>query len=166
MSNKRFNLGNQPRNPWQRDTDDLRQFRMTSPIFTKKTPFNSADDPLPYEIHLWVKKGLAECDGDEKDAWVPNPKRPVVLAYENNELISLQDSVNGNLQEGDIIWMSFTIGFVFGRKDWKLEIRPMDLIRVGRPQDVVHIRGSIIAPQDVQRQPLPVGWVTLTTEGL
>ena len=119
-----------PRNPWQSISEDMHQYVMSAPVFSRKSAFNSVDDPLLYKLHPRIATVLEE---DKK--LVANPKKPSILAYKHDELCQVEDSHMGPLQKGDIVWVSFTLSYAIGCKDWCPEVKPMEIIHVGRLAD-------------------------------
>lgn len=96
-------------------------------MFVRAGPHNT-NDPLDETLHPWVRWAL-----QSDHAWKPNPDQPVVLAYEGGELKSIADSEFGpELVAGDIVWMSMTVSYHVGTREWRPEIRLYEIIRVGR----------------------------------
>lgn len=160
MSNAKFNRSHRPRSSWQSDPHAIRHFVMSAPVFAQKTPFNGQDDPLPYELHPWILAALKD-----KLNLVANPKKPSVLAFESDELRTVEDSALGELTEGNIIWVSFTVAYAIGRKDWHLEIRPIELVQVGCVIDPGPSITDASAYAETERAPLRIGRVSLLNKG-
>ena len=139
----------------------MRQYVMSAPVFARKSAFNSVDDPLLYELHPWIATALEE---DKK--LVANPKKPSVLAYKHDELHQLEDSHMGPLQKGDIVWMSFTLFYAIGHKDWRPEVKPMEIVHVGRLADFPASQSDPSAYPEVDHAPLQAGQITLPTGGM
>ncbi|KDQ65202.1 hypothetical protein JAAARDRAFT_188455 [Jaapia argillacea MUCL 33604] len=153
-----FNRAGHPQCPWQNisgSPEQRRQFIMTSPLFSRKTPFNRNNVPN-YPIHPRIAEALVR---EESDAWIASPRWPVALTYEDGELVALPESKRPGFEIGDIVWVSFYVSFIQGSQAWWPDYCPIELICVGRLglTEDNDVRGDY---HDI-RKPLPTGKVHL-----
>lgn len=137
---------------------------MTCPLFAKRTAFNHiVGQPfkVPYDVHPWIQTALED---PANSKWIPNPARPRLLAYENNELMDIKNSDPPNFVEGDIIWFSFVVAYNIGSEFWSPEYRLIELVRVGRITESSDSRAdSSMYPSSTK--PLELGAAALLDEG-
>lgn len=148
-----FNQFGRARVRWQTRLEDVATYVLTAPLFAKKTPHNSTDPGYP--VHPWIEDALRQ-----DHSLVPNPERPTILDFDGEELKSIDDSLRGELQRGDVLWCSFTVSYVIGRKDWRPEIRPYEMIRVGRCANPGPSNSDASTFPPIQRRTLAVGKIT------
>ncbi|KII93655.1 hypothetical protein PLICRDRAFT_171382 [Plicaturopsis crispa FD-325 SS-3] len=127
-----------PRRSWQ--TLSGARFQMSCPLFAKKTPWNESmlkDHRYSYPIHPWIREAA-----EESTEFIPSLVSPAkFLSYENGEMIPLSDSAYPDLNPGDTVWISMTIAYIAGQKDWFPEINPIEIVRVHRAE-LASSRGS------------------------
>ena len=126
VKNTRFNKARHPRCTWQNgDQENMRRYVMTSRVFIPhKGPQSSA---RPSD-HPWLQRAVQNSGGQ----YVVNPRKPAVYEWVDNSLLDLAESDRPQFDPGDIIWMSFTVGFNIGNEEWWPDVIPIEFIRVGR----------------------------------
>jgi hypothetical protein len=100
---------------------------MNSPLFIRQTPHNR-NIKISYTIHDWIADALRS-----NTMWMPNPDRPHLMLYDGNVLgDALKDNPDFQFERGDIVWVSFTVSFTCNASSWGPDIRPIELVRVGK----------------------------------
>lgn len=150
----KFNRYGRPRIRWQSDLEDTATYILASPLFARNTTDNARKE-ITYTIHPWIAEAV-----QRNQKLLPNSERPTILDFDDDELRTVDESTRGELQHGDIMWCSFTVSYVVGRKDWRPEIRLFELIRVGRWADPVSSNAESSNFPAVQRRSLAVGKIT------
>lgn len=126
---------------------------MTSPLFERKTVFNSVQTSLPYELDCRIERALIG------EKWFANPDRVRFFDYEDGCLINLTNSAVPYLVKGDVVWFSFTMQYSVNRSSWGPDLQLVDVVRVGRFQGVTESGMS-------GRRVLQPGLITPVSEGV
>jgi len=116
----------------------------------------------PYDIHPWIVNGLRE---DKR--FIPNPQRPAYLEYSQGKMTALQDTNRPNFMRGDIVLVSFMLGFTVARDCWYPEMIPLEIIRVGElPSDFTTHSDYASWPSDPNFNQLMSGDILFPIEGI
>uniref|UniRef100_A0A8H8CFA2 Uncharacterized protein n=1 Tax=Psilocybe cubensis TaxID=181762 RepID=A0A8H8CFA2_PSICU len=139
-----FNKGNRPRRPWQngRSSTNRDKYIINTRVFANRSAFNTKEGgeyKVPYEVHPWLKEGITRFPEAHQ---IPNPDRPKYFEFTENRISSLADSNEPTFKQGDIIWMTFKLGFVVTGGYWWPEIIPIEFVRVGKLPEQIHSKAD------------------------
>jgi len=163
ISQPEFNPYERPCRPWQdsANAESRAKYTMNAKIFAKRPPLgdntNEPEQQILYKVHPWISRSLVD-----NNTFIPNPDRP--RYFENTEigLTALEASSTPYFQRGDIILMSFRVGFLTGAV-WNSEIIPMELIRVGKLGELLN--DAVVWSKDSSFVPLMAGGTLLPPDG-
>lgn len=129
-------------------------------MFIVNTPEYQAVTRSTEGLHPWVQMAF-----EDQNKWIWNPHIPKILAYEDQELMDIGDTEEGELVAGDIVWMSFTLTYFCGNTCWGPEICPIEFVRLAkaRKQDSTIAQPSVYPT--ITRTPLKVGKLTIPKDG-
>ena len=120
-----FNEINRPRKEYQISTGQYtNSYRFHAPLFLR-TQGNGEKPPSPEGVHPW----LTEATKNLKFLH-PNPCPPLVFSYDDGVLHDISGSTASKLSRGDVVWFTFTAGFVVGRTTWGPLFTPLEFVRV------------------------------------
>ena len=105
---------------------------------------------IPYNIHPWIAKAIA---AQKEPLYIPNPDRPRYLNFTNEAI----EPLDQHFVRGDIVVITFRVGFIVGGLSWTSELIPVEFIRVGHIGDIM--QESMGWPTDPSFVPLEVGKV-------
>lgn len=125
---------------------------MTSPLFERKTVFNSVQEPLSYDLDRSIEDALIG------QKWFANPDRVRFFSYEDNGLVHLKNTLVPYLASGDVVWFSFTMQYVVNNVSWGPDLQLVDVVRVGR------FEGKVEHPVGIRRG-LQAGLITPISDG-
>ena len=111
-------------------------------MFTRRTPHTIRRAQLtrtPRLTHDWVSAMLSD---QTEQRFMTNPDTPVILDYLNGTSTNFDMTEGGCFRKGDIIWISFKVGFVFTGEFWTSEISLVELMRVERAREDVPETGA------------------------
>lgn len=134
-----FNAGQRPRKTWQDGNrpESHGRYQAATKMFTRRTPHNVRRAQLtqtPRLTHEWVSETLSD---QTEQRFMSNPDIPIILDYVNGTSTNFDMSEGSCFKRGDIVWISFKVGFVFTGEYWSSEISLVELMRVERaPEDV------------------------------
>ena len=75
-----------------------------------------------------------------------NPERPRYFENTGGGLAPLENSECPYFQRGDIVLISFRLGFVVGGTAWNSELIPSEMVRVGKLGDLLN--DTVVWPND------------------
>ncbi len=123
-----FNKGNKHRRQWQLGDGPFdTTYLFSASIFLRRAVAKHRERPPPYTLHPWIAQAMAEPNGQ----FFPNPDLPLFFEAAHGELFKIADCVPAAIQNGDLVWISFTVEFIIGGKAWNPNFVPVDIVRVG-----------------------------------
>ena len=146
-----FNPTPKPRRSWQKgDGGHDVTFTFSAQIFVRPFGYDMAKlkNP-PYELHPWVRDVVEPKDGStpsQQEYW-PNPYRPEIWDCTTGRMLRIQNASPPFMRKGDIVWVSFHVEIIIGKKTWAPQFVPRHFIRVGAvPSELVD------SPNDIQAE--------------
>lgn len=123
-----FNPKGLPRRAWQSGGREERYFSMSLPLFINTRYENSVlKKQPPYKLHPWIFNAMND---DRRIS--ANPQRPTYWdATQEGTPRRLLETNTPYLANGDLVWVSFTTSFWYGKNEWGLELKPRRIVKVG-----------------------------------